>query len=470
MNDELHTLAETRPSLRVVPEATTHVDPSWKRTDCDEPPDDPFADTAPTRSSEGHGPIGDEEFWTSRPSLQRIFDCALSRMCSPWAVLGVVICRVNATIPPGVQLPAIIGTEASLNLHLALVGESGGGKGAARGCAMDTVRLDDSDVHWTQPGSGEGLAKAFVHSERDPANPGKFCMVQDRTSVIFYSSEVDTMTALGNRSGATLDPMLRAMFSGEALGFQNASPDRTLNVAEHAYRAMLIVGVQPARAQKLMDAVGGGTPQRFLWMPTTDPRITATPPAWPGGLHVERQRWHTPHTLHVPDVAATAIREASAARNRGEGDALDGHGLLVREKVAAALCVLDSRRTMTEEDWRLAGLVMAASDRCRRTVTLRIQQARDDADVTRGRSEGRRAEAAQDYRDKQATTRVAKFLMRKLRTVGEAGMSSGDLRRALPSRDRSYFESATEHLLAVGAMTSVPSGDGERFYAAKDAA
>ena len=35
----------------------------------------------------------------------------------------------------------------------------------------------------------------------------------------------------------------------------------------HTYRTTLIISVQPERAGGLLAAVGGGTPQRFMWFP-----------------------------------------------------------------------------------------------------------------------------------------------------------------------------------------------------------
>ncbi len=70
-------------------------------------------------------------FWQERPVLEHLLTFARARMVSPWALLGVSLVRILAVVPPHVVLPALIGSHASLNTYVALVGPSGGGKGAA---------------------------------------------------------------------------------------------------------------------------------------------------------------------------------------------------------------------------------------------------------------------------------------------------------------------------------------------------
>jgi hypothetical protein len=72
-----------------------------------------------------------EEFWDARPVLRHIRDFARARRVGPWALLGCVLVRVVAAVPPNVVLPAMIGGNASLNLFLGVVSVSGGGKGTA---------------------------------------------------------------------------------------------------------------------------------------------------------------------------------------------------------------------------------------------------------------------------------------------------------------------------------------------------
>ena len=152
-------------------------------------PDDPYGETLDGAA------LQVEDFWDERKCLAHIRDFARARMTSPWAVLGVALARAITTIPPYVVLPPLIGSDASLNLYVALVGPSGMGKGAATGAAKDAVDL--GDVFTATVGSGEGVAHLYSHWERGS-------VVRDRSAVLFTVPEVDMLTALGSRQGATL--------------------------------------------------------------------------------------------------------------------------------------------------------------------------------------------------------------------------------------------------------------------------
>src|SRR5690606_38473588 len=76
------------------------------------------------------------------------------------------------------------------------------------------------------------------------------------------------------QSGSTLLATLREVYSGSDLGAQYATADKRRPVRAHCYRAALVAGIQPARSGVLLDDAAGGTPQRWLWLPTTDPGWT----------------------------------------------------------------------------------------------------------------------------------------------------------------------------------------------------
>src|SRR5258707_333753 len=90
-------------------------------------------------------------------------------------------------------------------------------------------------------------------------------------NLILYSAllqirEIDTWAALKDRTGSTLIPELRKLYSGEELGFGYADPDKRVLIPDHSYRACIIAGVQPGRGQALLADADGGTPQRFCWL------------------------------------------------------------------------------------------------------------------------------------------------------------------------------------------------------------
>ncbi|MCZ4652700.1 bifunctional DNA primase/polymerase [Gordonia amicalis] len=402
----------------------------------------------------------DEGFWSSRPSLQAIYAAALGRMVAPWGVLGAVLVRAMATVPYTVHLPPLIGGPGSLNTFLALVAPSGGGKGATSAVAGELVPLPP-EVGQVEVGSGEGLARQYLRAATATERKAGACdecgMVWMRRSVLYTASEVDSLAALGQRNAATLGAKLRATWSGEELGFAYAAIEKALRTGSHSYRAGLIVGVQPQRAGALLDEAAGGTPQRFVWVRVTDPRISrdrydptpitplALPTGWPEG----------PWAMPVPDVAVDAVLDAHVARQRGEGEALDGHSLLCREKVMAALCVIDGRMEPNEEDWQLSGVVMAHSDAVRAEVAAELATADREAAAERGVLNGVERDAAAGSEYDTKLDRVCAGVLRVVDRLIAGGKpaTEGAIGRLIASRDRSMTPAALEALILHGELT-----------------
>lgn len=398
--------------------------------------------------------IPDNEFWTARPFLTTIYEQAHYRLTSPWSVLGCCIARALAAIPPWITLPPVIGGKGSLNAFVAIVGHSGQGKGSSEAVAEHLVPLDPT-IGEVPIGSGEGLAHSYVHragpKEKDDAETGG--IVRDRIACLFSIPEVDTLTAVGGRQGATIMSKLRSAYSGEEIGFSYADPTKRLLVGKHRYRLTLILGVQAARARGLLDDSAGGTPQRFVWLPATDPAVGSVegrdhPPIdyitnW-GSYHRE---------LDIPDIAKTVIRESHISRARGEGKALDGHTLFTREKVMVALCALDGRTTPDEWDWMLAGKIMAKSETVRSQITVELAEESKREAVARGESMGIAAAVRDEAADEW---RIAKAAAAILRVLGRDGpsLASSDVLRKLSSKTRVAYWPAIERLIEQGHVSA----------------
>lgn len=400
--------------------------------------DDPW----PTEAPDDPLPPETSGFWDARPELAYIRDFALSRYAVPWAVLGAALARAVACVEPNIQLPAVIGTEASLNLFVGLVGPSGGGKDIAVGVAE--ALLLPTDGHYPVPldviplGSGEGLSHIFMKrppklsknkkstaTDDDSAmiglafNPEGDAPIQYRTRALVNIAEIDTMGSLSQRRGSTVGGQLRQAWSGSQLGFQYVDVEKRMIVPKHAYRMCLTAGIQPGRAGALLDETDGGTPQRFLWLPASDPtleeptdeQIDNPPPPLPG------VDWSPPVyragmvLYQVCTTARRTIVRAHFARRRADADALDGHALLNRLKTAAALALLRDERperqcTVTEEDWELSGVVMAVSDRTRAGVQRVLAEQARLENEQKGRADARRAlvagEVVEDVEHKKA--------------------------------------------------------------------
>lgn len=305
----------------------------------------------------------EDSFWAARPYLEHVHKAARARGLAPWALLGSSLAHHAATIPPHTYLPPIIGHDGSLNMFVGLCGPSGSGKTASASAAPKATPPSGEYSVWPV-GTGEGLAAALVvYNKTKKEYVPRF----SHMSVLVEADELDTLTALAQRTGATLMPQLRTAITGGRLGFGNSGEENQRVVEPHTYRLVFLIGIQPLRAKVLLDEADSGTPQRLLWFPTLDPGIPDVPPpdpgAWTSGHAPLRVGTPTkPVYVKVCEKAQTEIRSANIAKHRGETDTLDGHSLLTRLKVAAILGFVEGRYVVTDDDWALAGMVMRKSD------------------------------------------------------------------------------------------------------------
>lgn len=404
----------------------------------------------------------DDVFFNSRPVLAHLRDYARARLVSPWAVLGITLARAVAATPPTVQLPGIIGGPQSLNLFIAAVGASGVGKGAAEAAATRAITFTDRSGTPIAPpvypvGSGEGIARTFrPHGTEDDApNPV--------TAALFTAGEVDTLGALGARKGSTLMPQLRHLYSGEEIGFNNAGKDTRVIVPRHSYRAALVVGVQPLKASILLDDADGGTPQRFVWVSAYDPDAPDHAPACPDPITVTAPSWGPAVTeLIVPErVVDEVTRFRRSVIRKEDVDPLDGHALLCRLKVAAALMLLDGRSIITDEDWQLSGPIMSRSSSTR---AMCIEEARRKSAATnraRGRAAAEKDEAIEERRHTQAKGYVMRALERE---GGQAAL--GAIQSRTKQSVRPYLEAAIHELLDSGQIESSDTENGAVYRTA----
>ena len=384
-----------------------------------------------------------DRFWT-RPELAHIRSFARSRLVCPWATLGVTLVRASCTIPPSVNIPPITGGVVAPNLFCNLVGPSGMGKDSAKAASLDAVKF--VGYGFEPPdfpiGSGEGIAKIFDQGGGGDDEDGEEAI----HTAIFSSSEIERLAVLTARRGATIESVIRQIYNGESIGFTNAGKDTRTNVPRLSYRAGLLFGVQPLNAGWLLAGEDGGTPQRFTWMPVQDHDVPDDPPdepekpwevnipAWPFGSH----------RIPTPRFVWTLVQDNRRAQHRGEVDAIDGHRLLNRLKIAVALMALAGRTTVTEDDWMLAGTVMVVSDQTREDC---IRAAADKArQINRDRAAGRLA--IEDYaatsKHRRAKDRIREQLSKL--ASGET-IRRNKSRHALRIDIRDYWDAAMAELV-----------------------
>jgi hypothetical protein len=404
------------------------------------------------------GRAAENEFWRSRSVLAHIDTFARARLVSPWAVFGVTLARVVAATDPDLVLPPPP-SEGTLNTFVALVGRSGAGKSAAMDVSRDAVIIE-KEAREHPIGSGEGIATVYVHRE----GPGKELVPHARTA-LFEADEIGTVGALKARSGSTLMDALRKMWSGRLLGNTNRNKDTDLPVAKHTYRACFIAGVQPGAADILLNEAetGLGTPQRFLWFRASDTTLSAQRPAEPVPVS-----WAPPRTAQQEDTdlflqneldglggiqrielcsgAQTAVDEAALAR--AHGMEIDGHLLFCKLKVGAGLMLLDGRTDeLNEEDWALAGIVMAHSTSVRDELSAEMRATEARRNVARGRAMGVQQAAQVEAFVEKRTEDIAVKLDKH---ITMDWISTKDLRGKLRSTDRDVFDDAASIRVQAG--------------------
>jgi hypothetical protein len=402
---------------------------------------------------ESTNPEGQLDLWDIHSVFGTIRDFAHSRATSAWAVLGVCLVRVLAQTPPWVVLPPIIGGPASLNLLVGLVGPSGVGKSSAMAVADEALIIDDQRFLVRPLGSGEGISRSYRQwRPGSKGEPGYYEVITD--AVIFRASEVDVLTSLMDRAGATLGSQLKVAFDGDQLGFANATAERRVWLEPHSYRFCLVVGVQPEKALALFADSAGGTPQRLLWLDALDRGIPDQLEA-PEPVRLVDQEWvrlGSRVVLSVPADVVSLIKSSHLARVRGDLAGVDGHDLLVQLKVAQGLAFLVGQRVMTLEHWAWADQVMAHSRQTRDGIQQALESARKGREDTRARADARRALVVQEGLEARSVARVVRVIKTYLgRNGGEASRS--EVTRALAGRDREHLDDALEAMITAGVIT-----------------
>lgn len=432
-------------------------------------------------------PVLPDGFWGERPELDHIRRAARSRFISPDAVFGATLARAVSMTHHQLVIPAVVARTAGLDIYCAIVANPGAGKGAALDCARDLIPAPTrSAVHlaatvddialgghvapptmageWIEApvGSGEGIVACFFGAVVETDSDGNKVRRQAQTAwnAYFRIDEGEILERLGQRRDQTTMTVIRQMWSRETIGQRYSDREKDRQVCD--YRVGLVMAVQPALARFLFDDAAGGTPQRFVFLSGHHPGIAHNSEQFPGPL-----RWQPPCRTGPMGVAGSVCAEIVAdhiAQGRGQHvDELDAHGNLRRLKVAAALAVLACRADITDDDWRLAGVVSDVSAAVRDHARARIAaDARQLAQADAQRA-GRRREqelAAEDRvaesKTRQAVARIVAYLERH----GGGPCPWRDIRDSLGSRMRAVAVDARSVAVAEGRI--VEGADGWR--------
>jgi hypothetical protein len=417
-----------------------------------------LADMSPIREDPD-----EETFWASRPSLSHIRDFARARRAAPWATFGECLAEAICHTPPSFQLPPLVGGEGTLNMLIAMVGKSGAGKNAATRAAKVAFKWNgvlgviENYIPRIPLGSGEGLARSFGYNVKDK-DSGRMELVRSAVSAIVTVPEIDTFKAISDRSGATISPELRKLYSGEDLGFGWADPQKRIIIPAHSYRACVIAGVQPGRGSTILADVEGGFAQRWLWLPANDPGLPDEQPEepkpveWnPPGVVSEISSNDDGPVMKVCKTARDAIDLARVRALRGDSDDMESHMLYTRLKVAAGLALLDGCDMVRTEDWELSGYVLKVSARTRGVIERHLREAAHKANIAQGRAEGIRREAAESTVEFRARQKIVRTLLGK---IGAEWVSLRDLKNSTSGKTRDLAESILDELVEAGRIES----------------
>lgn len=435
-----------------------------------------------------------QQFWQRRRELQEVWYKARLGGVSPWAVLGNILANVAGRVGPHVALPPLggVGAAASLNILVAIAGNSGFGKGRSSQVAREFVGTPYPPQR--KPGTGQGIAAMFTEQTKEGP-------VQSNDTVVLNVSEIMQLGAHMNQQGATITSTLLEVYMAEELGEHYANKELRRPVREGAYRLALVAGVQPDNSGILFDHAASGLPQRFIWLPAVwvdailpegllrppapgaeIPRFRAWPAILPGSLDdtLDAAQWSPsgkaleapggkkakePEALPVPvkepllATYAPSVRRAietdhsrrlNAIRKRilageDEPNDPDSHLLLTRIKVGELLAIwLDGTTHISEDVWDLAGWVIWVSNDTRLKAQARIRAKAAEKTRARAVASVTQKGIADEAEEHRRNATYIKAVERTQHLLGAAGdwIASSNLRRKMKSQERSRYAQA----------------------------
>lgn len=412
-----------------------------------------------------------DEFWDARPVFDHVRRAAWSRMISPDALLGVVLSRFAAMIPPDYQIPPIVGTAATFDQLTVIVAHSSGGKSSALGVGAELIpATDDTTIVWDAPiGSGEGLIDALFEEQKETEN-GKTKVVKKRTkrAVHFIADEAKGFVETQVRQGSTAASVICSAWSGQTLGQTNASKETHRVVPARGARFSGVMGVQTTLGHILMsDAlVEQGLTGRLTFFSATDPKMPHPDegPEFPGPLNLTvpgrpfdvsalgsagAALEQPPLMLVFPDEVVDEIRLARFKVSRGEviEPPVEGHARLTRLKYAGIFSLMDGRRKPTVEDWDLAGVLLSVTAEIRNMMWEDSAETAARAADKLGRTDGRRAVAREEYvlnAESEKVRDTAQWIVTKIEDSGEESLTRLALKRSGSPVRRKHLDEAID--------------------------
>lgn len=410
------------------------------------------------------------DFWTQTEVLRSCRDFARSRLVAPDAMLACAVVLVSSWLPPHIVLPGLVGDAAGLNFYVALAAASGGGKSAAMKAARAWLNVKphpDSELATDEPyvttvSTAQGLVQAYTMSQPKPKNearrPGEVEHIQVRRSVRFEVDEIGALGAAMNAEGSMLKDFIKTMWTGSGIGTTAAEATRVRKLDDHEFRMTILAGVQPSTADVILSGHGDGFPQRWLWVEAFDEApltqeewraaranppapLNWTPPAAARPLNLGTQSddgkkliraFSKPaHTgpklqeLEITESFEMKVYQAQASASRRIGDVdvsmddvLDGHSVLLQEKLAALIAALHGKLGITDQFERIAEYMTAKSDATRAAI-LHERHAQSLKEMeARAKRDGMSSAIAEEVRTMTELERSTERLITELSAAG----------------------------------------------------
>lgn len=411
------------------------------------------------------------EFYEAREAHRRIRQAAHAINRSADVAFAGVLARMASLMPPDRPADTGIGSPASMNIFVALVGPSGSGKSSSKRVPRFLVPVPPgADVAEYLPlGTGEGIAEAYMGEVEiteggEGRGKGKTKTVREqvRGNALFYADEGERLIkTMFGRSGTTIGETLRTAWTGDTIGQFNGQKINTRVIDEGTYSMGMIIGFQPETAVPLFDDAAAGTPQRFLWFSTLDTTLPDFPPDWPKPLDLPllADRLRGTH-ITFDEAIRRELRIDDRARVTGEvvPPPLDSHRPLTLVKVAVLLAILDGRAHVSTEDWDLAKVVWTTSSRVRDALVQKAAAQRAQEEEQRTKQHVDRTLRAHKAvtTSERGVERVARRVANRVHDAD--GMTFGAVRKDLASRDRDFLAEALDLAETYGWVAT----DGDR--------
>jgi hypothetical protein len=399
-----------------------------------------------------------DEFWDRYEFTRIVKEAADIRRCAPMAVLAALFTRRMANVSSVWRLPPIIGSPGSLNMVMAVIGDSGAGKSTGADLATELYpgHFLSMAQYGERPRSDAAMLLPFYEDERDEEKR----MV--RKSVHFgvqleYRESEDLVGGTQDWAKTRME-YLRSMWSGEKLGGRikgDAKNPPVPPLEPHSYRMTLLALMQFDLMPRLLDGKSLGTPQRWVFVPAArQGEVDTSFEAFKNrrsGIAPTLELAKLPPIVdaHPMFMQVDEVIEYEVWRDHEENKMhdLDRHHNLNRLKMAAAFSWCDrADGRITETDWEAATDLMNLSRRLRDLVMLYTSLTKTQEQVQRARTRAKiDHQIRSELEDQEASKyeerlrRYALMFAHKVREAEDGHLSFGRLRNLIKSTQRELF-------------------------------